>query len=89
MFLFASNSPKQQLQTLTDITGHAPLPPIEDLGFHYSKYAEVSAQIMIDRDNDFENYGFPVDVLWMDIGYAYDYEYFTFDPVRFPAAQLN
>jgi hypothetical protein len=32
------------------ITGFAPLPPIETLGFHFSKYAEVSADIIMERD---------------------------------------
>lgn len=30
------------------------MPPIEVLGYHFSKYAEVSADIMIQRDSDFE-----------------------------------
>ena len=64
------------------------MPPIEALGFHFSKYAEVSADIMMARDNDFETYGFPVDYYWMDILYAYNFEYFTFDPVKFPPALL-
>jgi alpha-glucosidase (family GH31 glycosyl hydrolase) len=46
------------------------MPPIEALGFHFSKYAEVTADIMIQRDKDFERYGFPVDTYWMDILYA-------------------
>jgi alpha-glucosidase (family GH31 glycosyl hydrolase) len=49
------------------------MPPIAALGFNFSKYAEVSADIMSKRDNDFEEYGFPVDVFWMDILYAQDY----------------
>lgn len=89
LFMFASNSPKQQLTTLADLTGYASLPQIEQLGFHFSKYADVSADIMMKRDEDFEDYGFPVDVYWMDILYAKDYEYFTFDPVKFPVDQLD
>lgn len=47
LFVFASDSPKTQLERLTQISGHANLPPIEALGYHFSKYAEVSADIMI------------------------------------------
>jgi len=50
LFLFASNSPKRQLQSLNYLTGQAPMPPIEHLGYHFSKYAEVTADIMMDRD---------------------------------------
>ena len=38
---------------------------------------------MIERDSEFESYGFPVDVYWMDILYAPKYEYFIFDPKKF------
>ena len=84
VFLLASASPKHQLEKLSYITGNAPLPPIEYLGYHFSKYADVSAMIMMRRDADFNSYSFPVDVFWMDIGYAEDYKYFSFDPDKFP-----
>lgn len=89
LFMFASDSPKTQLEALSTISGHATLPPIEALGFHFSKYAEVTADIMLERDDDFEAYGFPVDYYWMDILYAQEYEYFTFDKVKFPTEKLN
>ena len=88
LFMFTTGSPRKQLNNLATITGFAPLPLIESLGFHFSKYAEVSADIMMQRDSDFESYGFPVDFLWMDILYAQEYEYFTFDPVTFPPQKL-
>ncbi len=44
---------------------------------------------MLTRDDDFEQYNFPVDYYWMDILYAYNYEYFTFDPIKFPQAKLD
>lgn len=47
LFLFASDSPKTQIANLTKITGRASFPPIEALGFHFSKYDEVSAEIML------------------------------------------
>ena len=89
LFMFTTESPKKQLKNLATITGYAPLPLIESLGYHFSKYAEVSADIMMQRDRDFENYNFPVDFLWMDILYAKEYEYFTFDPVKFPPSKLT
>lgn len=79
-FVYASTvSPKRILSNLADISGHAPLPPLYSLGFHFSKWAEVSSSIMIQRNNDFNSHGFPVDVFWMDILYSDRYEYFKFD----------
>ena len=83
-FMIATaQSPKKLLKDLTTITGHAELPPIYSLGFHFSKYAQVTSDIMIQRDSDFESHGFPVDVYWMDILYAPKYEYFIFDKKKF------
>ena len=83
-FMTASaQSPKKLLKDLTTITGHAEMPPIYSLGFHFSKYAEVGSWIMMERDGNFEDKGFPVDVYWMDILYAPKYEYFIFDTDKF------
>ena len=90
LFIMASaTSPKRILKNLAAITGHAQLPPIYSLGFHFSKYADVSSEIMMQRDSDFESYGFPVDVFWMDILYAPGYKYFIFDPHKFPPVGLE
>lgn len=37
----------------------------------------------MDRNRDFTEYGFPVDVFWMDIEYSNDYKYFEFNPKNF------
>lgn len=50
LFIFSSNHPKIQLANVAKITGHGTLPPIETLGYHFSKYADVSADIMTERD---------------------------------------
>ena len=65
------------------------MPPIETLGFHFSKWSELSADIMIKRDKDFEKLGFPVDVYWMDILYTKQYDYFNFNPIKFPTERLE
>lgn len=40
--------------------------------------------MLIDRSNNFTKNGFPVDVLWMDIEYSQDKEYFVFNYENFP-----
>ena len=57
-------------QNLSTVTGFAPLPPINTLGFHFSKYDRVSADIIMDRNRRFTEDEFPVDVLVMDIEWA-------------------
>ena len=65
------------------------MPPIETLGFHFSKWDDLSADIMIERNQNFENLGFPVDVFWMDILYTARYDYFNFDNWKFPKSNLT
>ena len=47
LLMFSSDSPKKQVNTMAQITGFTPLPPIESLGYHFSKYAEVTADIIM------------------------------------------
>ena len=75
-FIFASsietsagtlNRNKRIQQKLRTVTGPAFLPPLHTLGYHFSKYAPASADIIRQRNADFSTYGFPLDVIWMDI----------------------
>lgn len=52
------------------MSGYAPMPPISHLGYHFCKYEINSAQMLIDRNDNFTKFGFPVDVLWSDIEYS-------------------
>jgi alpha 1,3-glucosidase len=88
----SSNRVKKVQQDLAFVSGFAPLPMIQTLGFHFCKWANVSAEMMIERNRNFTKFGFPVDVLWMDIEWADQnsdpsgYEYFKFNPQNFTEA---
>jgi alpha-glucosidase len=84
-YMFGGESPKQVSQQLNLLTGRAPMPNILSLGFHYSTWdEETSAQVLIDRANNFTKFGFPVDYLWLDLPYTREGNYFDFDPKGFP-----
>jgi alpha-glucosidase (family GH31 glycosyl hydrolase) len=61
------------------ISGFAKLPPIYSLGFHYSKWEKTSPRRILTLNRNFEKHGFPLDALWMDIGYTNDSMYFVFN----------
>lgn len=43
----------------------------------------------MERDQNFENYGFPVDVHWMDFPYSEDKaHYFIFNPYQFSESKV-
>lgn len=46
------------------------MPPIHTLGFHFCKWANVDANMIMERNRNFTEHKFPVDVLWMDINWA-------------------
>ena len=89
-FVFGSaNGPKKNQKTLSELTGYPPLPPLHSLGFHYCKYEENSADLMIKRNAEFTHYGFPVDVFWSDLYYTQDFEYFVFNKDTWPLHKVE
>ena len=103
MFLFASTSeehgPYNRVKfvnkDLATVTGHAAMPAINTLGYHFCKYANVSADILMDRNRDFSKYGYPLDHVWSDIawsdqnGTGHNFEYFKFNPQNFTQEQVK
>ena len=65
------------------ISGFAPLPPYFSLGFHYSKWEDITTDSLIYLVDSFNNNEFPLDVLWIDIEYAHNKKYFEFDASKF------
>lgn len=55
------------------------MPPAYALGFHFSKWADLTGNTIIERDSKFTKNKFPVDVLWMDLDYTKDNQYFVFN----------
>jgi len=95
-FVYASvqeDSPARITNNLAQITGYLVMPPIAALGFHFSKWAPISSEMVIERSQNFTHYNFPVDGLWTDIQYALwsedentgsdDYRWFTWNPYNF------
>lgn len=60
---------KAQLNLAT-ISGFVPLPQRHTLGFHFCKWNNISADMLVERSKNFTMYGFPLDVAWMDIEWA-------------------
>ena len=82
-FLLGASNPKSLQKRLATVTGFPTLPPFFSLGFHYSRWEETSSQRIIEYNDKFEEHGFPLDVLWMDLGYTLDNEYFVFNLLTF------
>ena len=58
-FIFGSRSgPARVQKSLADISGYPYMPPAYSLGFHFSKWAPVDAQIMMERNKLFTTHDF-------------------------------
>jgi len=79
----AEGNPKKLQKKLSELTGYTPMPPMHSLGYHFSKWEHNSAHQIVERNDDFTNFGFPVDVFWFDSEYAQNYQYGEFDHKRF------
>ena len=83
------NRAQRMNNDLATISGFAPMPLLSHFGFHFCKWANISAEMLMDRNADFTSYGFPIDVLWSDIEWAMkdsiegNYRYFVFNEQNF------
>jgi alpha-glucosidase (family GH31 glycosyl hydrolase) len=73
------------MKAMQNVIGLPILPPIFSLGFHYSKWEkEITASKLAEWNYEFTRFKFPVDSFWLDISHTPNYQYFSFDPVKFP-----
>lgn len=89
-FIFGSAiNPKLVNKALSEMSGYAPIPLLSHLGFHYCKWEYNSAEMLLNRNRNFTAYGFPVDVLWSDIEYSENKQYFMFNQTSWPQSVIN
>jgi alpha-glucosidase len=68
----------------TDLTGHAPLPPLWSLGYQQSRYSYMTAQEALGVVDRLRQEAIPTDVLWLDIDYQDRNRPFTVNRTAFP-----
>ena len=88
LFIFFG-SPKEILQSYTDLTGHPELPPLWSFGTWMSRITYLSQEETMDVAENLRKYRIPSDVIHLDTGwFATDWECdYEFAPDRFPDAQ--
>ncbi|MDR1303960.1 MAG: hypothetical protein LBK76_01935 [Verrucomicrobiales bacterium] len=85
LYLIYGPSLRELTQKMQRLTGTTPLPPAWSLGYHQCRWGYESAADLDALDKNFRRHQFPVDGLWLDIGYMDAYKVFTFHPDRFKA----
>ncbi|MDX1655308.1 MAG: glycoside hydrolase family 31 protein, partial [Candidatus Competibacteraceae bacterium] len=83
-YLFAGPTPLKVADGYARITGFAPLPPRWALGFHQSRYGYQSWQEIMTVAETFRQLDIPLDVVYLDLDYMNDLDWFSWDPLDFP-----
>ncbi|XP_065094269.1 neutral alpha-glucosidase AB-like [Ochlerotatus camptorhynchus] len=83
-FVMLGPSPIEAFQQYTFLTGNAPLPQMYTLGYHQSRWNYDNDSDVAMIDSKFEEYGIPLDTIWLDIEYTDGKRYFTWDHENFP-----
>jgi alpha-glucosidase (family GH31 glycosyl hydrolase) len=88
LFILMGPTPADVLAQYTELVGRPALPPLWALGFHQCRWGYRTANITRDVVVQYEQHALPLDTIWNDIDYMHHYNDFTFDPYRFPVADV-
>ncbi|MCJ1288169.1 hypothetical protein MMC26_007524 [Xylographa opegraphella] len=84
LFVFLGPTPKEVLQSYTELTGPSQLPQQFAIAYHQCRWNYVTDEDVKDVDRKFDRFNIPYDVIWLDIEYTDGKKYFTWDPHTFP-----
>ncbi|ENN82337.1 hypothetical protein YQE_01288, partial [Dendroctonus ponderosae] len=84
LFVLMGPTLSETVRQYTDLTGKPHLPQLWALGHHQSRWAYNNTEDVKDIIGKFDEYRFPMDVLWLDIEYTADRKWFTWSTTSFP-----
>jgi alpha-glucosidase len=83
-YIIYGPSTAQVIERYTNLTGHAPLPPLWALGFQQSRYSYMSAAEVTSIASRLRAERIPADVIYLDIDYQDHNRPFTTNAQTFP-----
>lgn len=84
IFVMLGPTPKELSKKYAELTGYTAMPQMFSLGYHQCRWNYVSDEDVKDVDRKFDKYNIPYDVIWLDLEYTDDKQYFTWDDDTFP-----
>lgn len=84
VFVMLGPTPQDLAKSYGELTGYTQLPATFAIAYHQCRWNYVSDEDVKDVDRKFDKYNIPYDVIWLDIEYTDDKQYFTWDSLNFP-----
>ncbi|KAL5968257.1 Neutral alpha-glucosidase AB [Taenia solium] len=85
IFIILADNPHSGFRAYAELTGLTPLPPLFALAHHQCRWNYRDQEEMKSISDDYNKHNLPMDVLWLDIEYANDKRYLTWNTARFPS----
>lgn len=83
VFIFLGPTPKDVTKAYGELTGFTQLPQEFSIAYHQCRWNYNSDDDVKDVDRKMSKHEIPYDVIWLDIEYTDDKQYFTWDPLSF------
>jgi alpha 1,3-glucosidase len=84
LFVFLGPTPKDVTKAYGELTGYSQLPQEFAIAYHQCRWNYNTDEDVKDVDRKMSKHQIPYDVIWLDIEYTDDKQYFTWDPHTFP-----
>lgn len=84
IFIMLGPTPQALSKKYAELTGYTAMPQMFALGYHQCRWNYVSDEDVKDVDRKFDKFNLPYDVIWLDLEYTDDKQYFTWDQDTFP-----
>ncbi|ODV81565.1 glycoside hydrolase family 31 protein [Suhomyces tanzawaensis NRRL Y-17324] len=82
--IIVGDTPAQVNEKYGSITGNTQLPPMFSLGYHQCRWNYNDETDVLDINAKFDEHQIPYDTIWLDIEYADQKKYFTWQNEKFP-----
>jgi mannosyl-oligosaccharide alpha-1,3-glucosidase len=83
VFVFLGPTPKDVTKSYGELTGYTQLPQEFAIAYHQCRWNYNTDEDVKDVDRKMSKHQIPYDVIWLDIEYTDDKQYFTWDPLTF------
>ncbi|PBP27806.1 glucosidase II alpha subunit [Diplocarpon rosae] len=83
VFVFLGPTARDVTKAYSELTGYTQLPQEFSIAYHQCRWNYNSDEDVKEVDRKMSKHQIPYDVIWLDIEYADDKQYFTWDPHTF------